>query len=67
MIRKSCYAGTSPRLGRYGGDSPMLTNCNCLAVPEFNPPQPAAGAGWVHMTLLRRQEPASIRLGARRK
>ena len=31
MIRKDYYAGTSPRLGRCGGNSPRLTKCNCLA------------------------------------
>ena len=37
MIRKDYYAGTSPRLGRCEGNSPMLTKCNCLASYRVQP------------------------------
>ena len=51
MIKKGCYAGTGPRLGRCGGNSPRLTKCNCLAGSGLQRVQPAARAGWVHLTL----------------
>ena len=37
MIRKGCCEGISPRLGRYGGNSPRLTKCNCLAGCRVQP------------------------------
>ena len=37
MIIKSCYAGTSPRLGRYGGNSPRLTKYNYLTGYRVQP------------------------------
>ena len=37
IIRKSCYGGNSPRLGRCGGNSLRLTQYNCLAGSGLQP------------------------------
>ena len=65
MIRKSCYAGTSPRLGRCGGISPRLTKCNCLAGCRVQPAPTRCRGGLGSPSL--RQQPAPTRPGARRK
>ena len=61
MIRKGCCAGISPRLGRYGGNSPMLTKCNCLAGCRVQsaPTRYWGGLGSYGL----RQEPAPERSG----
>ena len=61
MIRKGCYEGTSPRLGRCGGNSPMLTKCNCLAGSRVQPAPTRCWGGLGSYGL--RQEPAPERGG----
>ena len=77
MIRKGCYGGTSPRLGRCVGNSPRLTKCNCLAGCRVQP-APTRCRGGLGSPSLRQEpapplgrvqnpEPAPTRPGARRK
>ena len=56
MIRKGCYEGTSPRLGRCEGNSPRLTKYNCLAGYRVQP-APTRCRGELGSPSLR-QEPA---------
>ena len=60
MIRKNCCAVARG----YGGNSPMLIKCNCLAGYRVQPALTRCWGGLGSHGL--RQEPAPTRLGARR-
>ena len=54
MIRMNCYRATE----RYGGNSPMLTKCNCLAGYRV---QPAPTRCWGGFKFQNPPQPAPVR------